>query len=107
MSKEEAQTILDSELNRIRGMSHQELLQTTTSDPYTSEQIGPSGQKYKIQIKTKLKNRKKGLVRIKASVREAEGHQVVKKLPLLGTPIISCQVAGLFMTCTIGPNDLA
>lgn len=106
MSKEEAQTILDSELDRIRSMSHQELLQTTTSDPYTAEQVEPSGEKYHIQIKAKLKNSKKSLVRIRVSVREAEGRQVVKKIPLLGIPITSYQVAGLMMICTIGPDDL-
>lgn len=106
MSKEEAQTILDSELDRIRSMSHQELLQTTESDPYTADQVGPSGDKYRICIKTKLKSRKKGLVRIKASVREAEGHQVVKKIPILGIPITSCQVVGLMTILTIGPDDL-
>jgi hypothetical protein len=106
MSKEEAQAILDSELDRIRRMSHQELLQTTTSDPYTAEQVGPSGENYKIRIKTKLKSRKKGLVRIKASVREAEGREVVKKIPILGIPITSYQVVGLMTIRTIGPDDL-
>ena len=106
MSKKEAQIILDRELDRIRSMSHQELLQTTTSHPYSAEQVGPSGEKYKIQIKSKLKNRKKGLVRIRASVREAEGRQVVRKIPLLGIPVTSFQIGGLMMTCTIGPDDL-
>jgi hypothetical protein len=105
MSKEEAQTILDDELDRIRSMSHQELLRTTTSDPYKAEQVGPSGEKYQVQIKAKLKNRKKGLVRIRASVREVEGRSVVKKIPLLGT-VVSSQVAGLMTICTIGPDDL-
>ena len=106
MSKEEAQTILDSELDRIRSMSYQELLQTTASDPYSAEQVGPSGEKYKIKIKSKLKNRKKGLVRIKASVYEAEGRQIVKKIPLLGIPFTSYQMVGLMTICTIGPNDV-
>ena len=106
MSKEEAQTILDSELDRIRKMSHQELLQTTASDPYIAEQVGPSGEKYQVQIKTKLKNRKKGLVRIKASVRETEGHEVVKKIPILGIPITSYQLLSLMTILTIGPDDL-
>ena len=105
MSKEEAQTILDNELERIRKMSHQELLQTTTSDPYTAEQVGPSGDTYTICVTSKLKNRKKGLVRIKASVRETVGREIVKKIPILGIPITSYQVTGLFMTCTIGPDD--
>jgi hypothetical protein len=106
MSKEEAQTILDSELDRIRSMSHHELLQTTASDPYTADQVGPSGEKYTICIKTKLKSRKKGLVRIKASVRETEGREVVKKIPILGIPITSYQVVGLMTILTIGPDDL-
>ncbi|MHC4071095.1 MAG: hypothetical protein ACYSWW_17620 [Planctomycetota bacterium] len=106
MSKEEAQAILDNELDRIRRMSHQELLQTTASDLYTAVRIGPSGENYKICIKTKLKSRKKGLVRIKASVREAEGREVVKKIPILGIPITSYQVVGLMTILTIGPDDL-
>ena len=106
MSKEEARTILDSELDRIRRMSHQELLQTTASAPYTAEQVGPSGDTYKIRIKTKLKSRKKGLVRIKASVREAEGRKVTKKIPILGTPITFCVISGCGTILTIGPEDL-
>jgi len=106
MSKEEAQIILDSELDRIRRISHQELLQTTTSDPYTADQVGPSGEKYTICIKTKLKSRKKGLVRIKASVRETQGHEVIKKIPILGIPITFYQVAGLMTILTIGSDDL-
>ncbi len=105
MSKEEAQTILDSELDRIRSMSHHELLQTTASDPYTADQVGPSGEKYTICIKTKLKSRKKGLVRIKASVRETEGREVVKKIPILRIPITFYQVVGLMTILTIGPDD--
>ena len=106
MSKEEAQAIMDSELDRLRSMSHQELLDTTELDPYTAEQVAPSGEKYYVTIKTKIKNRKKGLVRIKASVKEAKGHQVVKKTPLLGVPFVSSQMAGLMTICTIGPDDL-
>lgn len=106
MSKEEMKSILDSELNRIRSMSHQELLQTTETNPYTADQVGQSGDKYRICIKTKLKSRKKGLVRIKASVREAEGHQVVKKITILGIPITSSQIVGLMTIFTIGPDDL-
>ena len=106
MSKEKAQTILDSELNRIRSMSHLELLQTTASAPYTAEQVAPSGEKYQVQIKAKLKNRKKGVVRVRASVRESEGRHVVKKMPLLGIPIASYQMACLMTICTIGPDDL-
>ena len=106
MSKEEAQAILNSKLDRLRSMSHQELLDTTTLDPYTTEQIGPSGEKYQVKIKAKIKNRKKGLVRIKASVSEAEGRQVVKKIPLLGIPFTSYQMVGLMTICTIGPDDL-
>ncbi len=87
-------------------MSHQELLQTTESDPYAAEQIGPSGEKYRICIKTKLKSRKKGLVRIKESVREAKGHQVVKKIPISGIPIAYCQIAGLVTILTIKPDGL-
>lgn len=105
MSKEEAQTILDGELDRIRRMSHQELLQTTASDPYTAERIGPSGDTYEIRTRTKLKSRKNGLVRIKASVREAEGREVVRKIPILGIPITSYQVVGLVTILTIGPDD--
>ncbi len=106
MSREEAQSILDSELDRIRSLSHQELLQITMSDPYTAEKVGSSGDKYQVQIKAKLKNRMKGLVRIRASVREAEGRRVIKKIPILGIPITSYQVDGLFMTCTLSPEDL-
>ena len=106
MSKEEAQAILDSELGRLRSMSHQKLLDTAALDPYTAEQVGPSGEKYRVKIKAKLKNRKKGLVRVKASVSEAEGRQVVKKIPLLGIPFTSYHMVGLMTICTIGPDDL-
>jgi hypothetical protein len=106
MSKEEAQSIMDHELDRLRSMSHQELLDTTTLDPYTAEQVGPSGEKYQVKIKATIKNRKKGLVRIRASVKEAEGRHITKKLPLFGIPYISCQMVGLMTICTIGPDDL-
>jgi len=108
MSKEEAQSILDSELEHIRTMSHQELLQTTATDPYSSEQVGPSGEKYRVRIKSKLKNRKKGLVRIKASVSEAEGRQVVKKIPLLGIPFTSlrCMLTDALFITWNGPETL-
>ncbi len=106
MSKEEAQTILDRELDRIRSMTPHELLQTAASDPYTADQVGPSGEKYAVRIKTKVKSRKKGLVRIKASVREAKGREVVKKIPILGIPITSYQVVGLMTIFTMGPDDL-
>ena len=106
MGKEEAQDILNNELDRLRSMSHKELLDTTTLDPYTAEQVGPSGEKYQVKIKTKLKNRKRGLVRIKASVVEAERRQVVKKIPLLGIPVTTSHMAGLMTICTIGPEDL-
>ena len=106
MSKEEARTILDSELDRIRRMSHQELLQTTESEPYATEQVGPSGEIYRVRIKTRLKNRKKGLLRIKASVREAEGREVIKKIPILGIPITGYQSVAVMAILTIGPDDL-
>jgi len=106
MSKQEAQTIMDTELDRLRSMSRQELLDTTTLDPYNAEQVGQSGEKYRVKIKVKLKNRNNGLVRVRASVREIEGHQIVKKIPLLGIPYTSHQMVCLITTCTIGPGDL-
>lgn len=106
MSKEEAQSIMDHELDRVRSMSHQELLDTTTLDPYTAEQFGPSGEKYQVTIKARMKNRKKGLVRIRASVRETERHQVEKKSPLLGIRSLSSRTAGLMGIDTFGPDDL-
>ena len=106
MSKEEAQTILNRELDRIRSMSHQELLHATTSNLYSAEQVAPSGEKYRVEIKAKLKNRKKGLVRVRASVRETEGRPDVKKIPLLGIPMTFYQMTGVMMTCTLGPEDL-
>ncbi len=107
MSKEEAQTILDRELDRIRGMSHQERIQTTTLDAYTAEHVGPSGDKYKISVKSRLKNKKKEIVRIKVSVREAEGREIVKKIPILGIPSTSYQVVCLMTILTIGPYGLS
>ena len=104
MSKEKAQTIMDTELDRLRSMSHQELLDTATSDPYNAEQVAPSGEKYRVKIRVKLKNRNKGLVRVRASVREVAGHQIVKKIPLLGIPYTSHQMICLMTTCTIEPN---
>jgi len=53
-----------------------------------------------------LKSRKKGLVRIKASVRETEGREVVKKIPILGIPITSYQIVGFMTILTIGSDDL-
>ncbi len=106
MSKEEAQTIMDTELDRLRSMSHQELVDTTTLDPYNAEQAGPSGEKYRVKIKVKLKSRNKGLIRVRASVREVAGHQIAKKIPLLGIPYTSHQMICLMTTCTIGPDDL-
>jgi hypothetical protein len=107
MNKDELKSILRSEVDRIRRMPHEELLRTIGSAPYAADHVGASGDKYNISVKTKLKSRKKGLIRVKASVNEATPRVVIKKLPILGIPI-SC-VSGCCMAMsifTVGPSDL-
>jgi len=53
MKKEEAQSVLNNELDRFRTMSHEDLVRTVGDVVYTTEQMGKSGEKYLIQIKTK------------------------------------------------------
>ena len=72
MNKQEAKSVLNNELDRFRMMPHEDLVRTVGDVVYTTEQMGRSGEKYLIQIKTKWKKRKKRIVRISANIRNAE-----------------------------------
>jgi len=108
MNKEEAKSVLNNELDRFRTMSHEDLVRTVGDGVDTTEQMGRSGEKYIIQIKTKWKKRKKRIVRISANIRNAEvSPQESRKwnIPILNIAICCVSMSGIFTTFTRGPDD--
>jgi len=108
MNKEEAKSVLNNELDRFRTMSHEDLVRTVGDVVYTKEQMGRSGEKYLIQIKTKWKKRKKRIVRISANIRnagESPQESSTWNIPILNIAICRASMSGLFTTFTRGPDD--
>ncbi len=108
MNKEEAKSVLNNELDRFRTMSHENLVRTVGDVVYTTGQMGRSGEKYLIQIKTKWKKRKKRIVRISANIRNVEvSPQESRKwnIPILNIAICRVSMSGIFTTFTRGPDD--
>jgi len=108
MNKEEAKSVLNNELDRFRTMSHEDLVRTVGDVVYTTEQMGRSGEKYKIEIKTKWKKRKKSTVRISANIRNAEVSPQESRtwnIPILNIAICRGSMSGIFTTFTRGPDD--
>ena len=108
MNREEANTVLNSELDWFRTMSHEDLVRTVGDGVYTTEQMGISGEKYLIQIKTKWKKRKKSIVRISANIRSADEsphESSTWNIPILNIAICRASMSGLFTTFTRGPDD--
>jgi len=108
MNKEEAQSVLNNELDRFRILSHEDLVRKVGDAVYTTEQMGRSGEKYLIQIKTKWKKRKKRIVRISANIRNAEVSPQESRtwnIPILNIAICRGSVSRIFTTFTRGPDD--
>ncbi len=105
MNTEEAKAVLDNELERFRTMSHEDLVRTVGAEPYTADQIGPSGKIYQIKIRTKLKNRKKKTVRIIARAIEISPKHVVWRIPIIRLPLTFCTGGGIGMSFTRGPEE--
>ena len=108
MNKEEAQTVLDHELERYKTMSYEELVRTIEDGPYTKEHVGATDDKYLIEIKTRWKKRKKGIVRISAYIRNAEVSPQERrtwKIPILNIAFCRASMSGIFTTFTRGPDD--
>jgi hypothetical protein len=108
MNKEEAKSVLNNELDRFRTMSHEDLVRTVGDGVYTTEQMGRSGEKYLIQIKTKWKRRKKRIVRISANIRNAEAPLQESRtwnIPILNIATCRASMSGIFTTFTRGPDD--
>ena len=108
MNKEEAKSALNNELDRFRTMSHEDLVRTVGDVVYTTEQMGRSGEKYLIQIKTKWKKRKKSIVRISANIRSADKSPQKSRtwnIPILNIAICRASMSMLFTTFTRGPDD--
>ena len=108
MNKEEAKSVLNNELDRFRTMSHEDLVRTVGDGVYTTEQMGRSGEKYLIEIKTKWKKRKKSIVRISANIRnanESPQRSSIWNIPLLNIAICRGSMSCLFTTFTRKPDD--
>ena len=108
MNKEEAKSVLNNELERFRTMSHEDLVRTVGDGVYTTEQMGGSGEKYLIQIKTKWKKRKKRIVRISANIKNAEVSPQESRtwnIPILNIAICRGSMSVIFTTFTRGPDD--
>ena len=108
MNKQEAKSVLNNELDRFRTMPHEDLVRTVGDVVYTTEQMGRSGEKYLIRIKTKWKKRKKSVVRISANIRNAdESAQEAStwNIPILNIAICRARMSGVFTTFTRGPDD--
>ena len=108
MNKEEAKSVLNSELDRFRTMSHEDLVRTVADGVYTTEQMGRSGEKYRIRIKTKWKKRKKSILRVSANIRSADEPRQESptwNIPILNIAICRASMSGLFTTFTRGPDD--
>jgi len=108
MNKEEAKSVLNNELDRFRTMSHEDLVRTVGDGVYTMEQMGRSGEKYLIQIKTKWKKRKKSIVRISANIRntdESPQKSSTWNIPILNISICRSSMSGLFTMFKRGPDD--
>jgi hypothetical protein len=108
MNKEEAKSVLNNELDRFRTMSHEDLVRTVGDGVCTTEQMGISGEKYLIQIKTKWKKRKKSIVRISANIRSADKSPQESRtwhIPILNIAICYASMSELFTTFTRGPDD--
>jgi hypothetical protein len=108
MNKEEAKSVLNNELDQFRTMSHKDLVRTVGDAVYTTEQMGGSGEKYLIQIKTKWKKRKKSIVRISANIRnanESPQESSTWNIPILNIGICRVSMSGLFTTFKRGPDD--
>jgi hypothetical protein len=108
MNREEAKSVLDNELDRFRRMPHEDLVRTVGDGVYTTEQVGRSGEKYLIQIKTKWKKQKKSIIRISANIRSADvppQESSTRNIPILNIAICRISMSGLFTTVTRGPDD--
>ncbi len=108
MNKDEAKSVLNNELERFRMMSHEDLVRTVGDVVYTTEQMGRSGEKYLIEIKTKWKKRKKRIVRISANIRNAEVSPQKSRtwnIPILNIAICRGSMSVIFTTFTRGPDD--
>jgi hypothetical protein len=108
INKEEAKSVLNNEVDRFRTMSHEDLVRTVGDGVYTTEQMGGSGEKYLIQIKTKWKKRKKRIVRISANIKNAEVSPQESRtwnIPILNIAICRVSISGIFTTFTRGPDD--
>ena len=108
MNKEEAKSVLNSELDRFRTMSHEDLVRTVGDGVYTTEKMGRTGEKYLIQIKTKWKKRKKNIVRISANIRNADESPQKSRtwnIPILNIAICRGSISRIFTTFTRGPDD--
>jgi hypothetical protein len=107
MDKEEAKSVLNNELDRYRTMSHKDLVRTVGDEVYTTEQMGISGEKYLIQIKIKWKKRRRGIVRISATIRSADESPQESStwtIPILNIAICRASMSCLVTTFTRGPD---
>ncbi len=83
MNKDEARAVLDAELERFRTMPYQELVGTVGGEVFTPERIGPSGEKYQLEIETFWENQSKKKVRVVGSADELPHKPIFWKIPVL------------------------
>lgn len=72
MDKEEAKFIIHGEVDRYKAMPYEDLVRTVGNDAQTTQQVGESGTRYQIETKTKLTNRKKGIIRVSSTLRSLD-----------------------------------
>ena len=106
MNKEEAQSILDTELNRFRTMPYHELVGTIGGEVFTPERVGPSGEKYQLEIETFWENQSKKRVRVVGSADEMPHKPVFWKIPVLcWIPIYMSSVTWTFSRDESGTDE--
>ena len=106
MNKAEAKSILHSELDQFRTMSHEELTGMIGGKPYTSERTGDSGATYQIEIETFWEDQSRKKVRVVGSADESPHKPFFWKIPMLRwLPIYITAVTWTFVRDQNGTDE--
>ena len=68
MDREEARQIIQTELEPYRAKPYSELVQMINAKPVTGEIIGPSGQRYQIEIEAFWDSKPNGNIRVSGAI---------------------------------------
>ena len=106
MNKAEAKAILDAELDRFRTMPYLELVGTIGGEVFTPVRVGPSGEKYQLEIETFWENQSKKRVRVVGSADESPHKPIFWKIPALRwIPIYMSSVTWTFSRDENGTDE--